>query len=282
MILIADSGTTKTDWILLNERGEVEQMIASQGINPWHMTPEEIGKILANELVPKLGKNRVGRIEFYGSGCTPSAVPIVEGQLKTCFPETYTINVFSDLLGAARAVCGKEEGLVSILGTGSNSCLYDGSKIIRNIPPLGYVLGDEGSGAVLGKLFFNSLLRGMLPLDLTNKYFEETGLNMEEILNKVYRKPQPSRFLASAAPFIKANISDDYLKEMVIKNFRAHMRSNLTLYARPDLPIGAVGSIAWNFADQLQDAAKAEGLRVGRIIKSPIEGLANFYSKPSK
>ena len=184
----------------------------------------------------------------------------------------------SDLLGAARSLCRKEAGIACILGTGANSCLYDGERIVRNTPALGYILGDEGSGAVLGRLFVNALYKGQLPATLRKSFEHDTGLDLVTIINKVYREPMANRFLASLSTFIGKHLDCEPLRQLVVQNFRKFFRHNLVAYETSHLPVGAVGSIAWYYREQLAEAAAAEGFRLGTVMQSPMKGLIAFHN----
>lgn len=274
MKLIADSGSTKTDWLLTGGT-----RLQTQGINPFHQSEETIAAILRTELLPLLPSGGApSQVFFYGSGCRPELQPMMEELLRQVFPQAETVEVQGDLLGAARSLCGHGEGIACILGTGANSCLYDGERIVQNTPPLGYILGDEGSGAVLGIRFFNALLKGFLPAALREAFMSETKLTEADIINKVYRQPMANRFLASTSQFIARHLDSEPLRQLVVDNFRQFFRRNLSQYRRADLPVSATGSIAWYYRDLLAEAAEAEGYVVGRIERSPLGGLAQFHA----
>lgn len=277
MILIADSGSTKTDWLVADEGQRVVQ-IATQGINPFHQDGDTIEAVVNDELLPKMGDLSPDRIYFYGSGCREDKVEMMCGILGKAFPHSRKIEAHGDLLAAARAVCGNKEGIACIMGTGANSCLYDGQRVVENTPPLGYILGDEGSGAVLGKLFFNALFKGQLSGELRDEWLEETELTLNIIINKVYREPLANRFLASTSKFISQHLSCPELEEMVIGNFREHFRRNVNQYNRKDLEVGAIGSIAYYYRDQLEKAAASEGYTLGKVMRSPMDGLLKYHS----
>lgn len=278
MILIADSGSTKTDWCVAYG-GSVMCSVSTQGINPFHQDEQTISSILREELLTadgNVGKD-ISQVYFYGSGCREECVPMMTRVLADAFPEAERIEAHSDLLGAARAVCGAGEGVACILGTGANSCLYDGCRIVMNTPPLGYILGDEGSGAVLGRLFINALYKGGLPAAVLSDFECETGLTMSDVIRRVYREPLANRFLASFAPFVHRHLSLPAVRAIVVDNFRMFFRRNVVQYGRQDLPVGAVGSIACHFSAELSEAARAEGFTMGRIKKSPMEGLVEYH-----
>ena len=277
MILIADSGSTKTDWAVVDNGRQVVAM-STQGINPFHQDAENIATVIEEELLPKMGNIEPEGIFFYGSGCREDKVEMMCGILGKAFPQCARIEAQGDLLAAARAVCGEREGIACIMGTGANSCLYDGNRVVENTPPLGYILGDEGSGAVLGKLFVNALFKGQLPSKLKDEWLEEYGLSLNIIINKVYREPLANRFLASTSRFIHQHLSVEPLERMVVYNFREHFRRNVDQYGRKDLTVGAIGSVAYYYREQLQKAATVEGYTLGKVMRSPMDGLVRYHS----
>ena len=276
MILIADSGSTKADWWLA-EGGRALRCMATQGINPYHQDEGEISSIVMGELLPQMGNAEPGGVYFYGSGCRDACLTLMETMLRRVFAKAGTVCVGSDLLGAARALCGRSGGIACILGTGSNSCLYDGESITANTPPLGYILGDEGSGAVLGRRFAAALLRGLLPQALADAFAKETGLTAAEIIRRVYREPGANRFLASLTRFIHRHTDSPELRRLAIDNFRSFFRLHVTPYRRPDLPVGVIGSVGYYFSAELSDAAEAEGITLGTVERSPLERLAAYH-----
>lgn len=277
MILIADSGSTKTDWAVVDD-GRMVASMATQGINPFHQDTDNIAAVIETELLPKMGDIYPEEIYFYGSGCREDKVEMMCSILGRAFPHCARIEAQGDLLAAARAVCGANEGIACIMGTGANSCLYDGKRVVENTPPLGYILGDEGSGAVLGKLFVNALFKGQLPESLKDEWLAETGLSLNIIINKVYREPLANRFLASTSKFIRQHLEVKQLEEMVVDNFREHFRRNVNRYGRKDLPVGAIGSVAYYYREQLEKAAMAEGYSLGKVMRSPMDGLMRYHS----
>lgn len=273
--LIADSGSTKTDWVV-----SPLEVIHTQGINPIHQSPKEILAVLRNELLPYLTKETIPDVRnvcFYGSGVRPELETMMEDILHEAFPGTERVEAHSDMLGAARAVCGWNEGIAAILGTGANSCLYDGECVVANTPALGYVLGDEGSGAVLGRLFLNAVYKGTLSKEIKNSFEVSTGLTMVDIINKVYRQPLANRFLASLSEFIHGHLDDVGVRQIVIDNFRDFFQKNILPYGRRDLPVSFVGSIAWHYQRELYEAAATEGFAVGTVVKSPLDGLVTYH-----
>ena len=279
MILIADSGSTKTDWCLTASEA-IPLRMSTQGINPFFQTDEQICGILLDELLPQIppvSVDLIKEVHFYGAGIRPEMREWMNGILSKAFPKT-NIKVESDLLGAAHALFGHGEGIACILGTGSNSGLYDGQSIIANTPPLGFILGDEGSGAVLGKLFLGSLCKGLMPNGLLEDYLKETQQEVSDIIQAVYRQPLPNRYLARTSRFIHSHIHVEEVRKLVVNNFRAFFKRNIVQYGRRDLPVGAIGSVAWYYQEELKEAAQMEGFLVDRVLQSPMEGLVRFVS----
>ncbi|MBR1389364.1 MAG: ATPase [Prevotella sp.] len=274
MILIADSGSTKTDWAMVSPdvKGDA-RILKTQGLNPFHQGHHLIQRILAEKLLPQVGGAEVSSVVFYGSGIRPEQESRMTSFLREVFPQAGRIAVHSDMLGAARAVCGCHEGVACILGTGANSCLYDGKAIVANTPALGYILGDEGSGASLGKRLLNALYKGQLSKEIMADFESETGLSMADVIERVYRQPMANRFLASLSEFIHRHLGDEGVRQMVVSTFREFFSKNIRPYGRQDLPVSCVGSIAWHYQSELREAAGAEGFSLGEVVKSPIEGL---------
>jgi len=285
-ILIADSGSTKTDWCTVSA-GRVTGRYATQGINPFQQSKAVIEAVINRELKLQMpAQGRVGQVFFYGAGCREEMRLMMMEVLQSAFTTAAVIEVNSDLLAAARALCGCEAGVACILGTGANSCLYDGARITANTPPLGYVLGDEGSGAVLGRNFINALFKGRMPASLTEAFTVETGMTVADVIRKVYREPLANRFLASLSLFISRHISAyDELRTLVIDNFRLFFRNNVRPYevaagaSCKQLLVGAVGSMAFFYRSELEAAAAIEGFKVGKILRSPMDGLVDFHGK---
>lgn len=272
MRLIADSGSTKTDWCIHHTT-----IVHTQGINPFHQSDEVIQHILSDELFPQLPPQKtIDEIHFYGAGCTPEKSLIVKKALKELFPQAM-IEVESDLLGAARALCGKEEGIACILGTGSNSCLYDGDQIISNVSPLGYILGDEGSGAVLGKRLASDCLKHQLPEPICQAFLQETKLTPANIIEKVYRQPQVNRFLASLTPFLSAHREVPQIHSLLISSFLDFFQRNVLQYKRHDISVHFTGSIAWHFQEEVKEAAHSLDIQTGKFIQSPIVELQKYH-----
>ena len=274
MKLIADSGSTKTSWAVVDDKET--RMIGTAGINPAVQSEDTIMCTL-HEMVLMLTEGP-REIYFYGAGCRGKASLFMEQCLRHAFPDADVVCVESDLLGAARALFGGEEGIACILGTGSNSCLYDGKVITANVPPLGYILGDEGSGAALGKTFFNALFKGDLPEELKNMYLEETHQTYDDVIRRVYREQNANRYLASTSLFIANHLDVKQLVDIVDQNFEQFFVKNVRKYGRQDLPVAAVGSIAFAYSDIFNKVAARHGYQVTIVIKEPIDALVGYHS----
>lgn len=274
MILVADSGSTKTQWITET------QSIETQGINPVRDSKEHILKIIRTELMPCLHPTDISHIFFYGAGCIEPFISSVRVALAEIFPQT-DVEVGSDLLGAARALCQDNEGIACILGTGSNSCLCRDGQIVSNVPPLGFILGDEGSGAVLGKRLICEMTKGSLT-HLWDMFQDEYQTGISEIIDRVYRKPQPNRFLASLVPFIVRFRNDAGIGEMLLDEFTRFLTRNVARYDRPDLPVCFVGGISNSFALEIEQACNLCGMKMGRILPRPAEEMLRYHKNRGK
>lgn len=273
MKLIVDSGSTKTQWRLQMAEGN-SCSLQTVGINPVRDDEESIQRIVsavAQELTAD-----VGEIFFYGAGCVAPYSDAVSRCLQDSFPDA-VVHVESDLLGAARALCGNAEGIACILGTGSNSCLYDGKNIVQNVSPLGWILGDEGSGAVLGRLFVGDILKNAYHKSLCSSFLRYHKLTQAEIIDRVYRQPQANRFLASLVPFISRVQDDREVHAFLVREFRRFFHRNVVPYKRPDLRVNFVGGVAAAFEKVLREAAEKERLTFGFIEPQPIQRLFDFH-----
>lgn len=286
MTIIVDSGSTKADWRVV-ENGIVVANYSTQGITPVHQTEQQIKNIIQDELFSdgsfnSLFSSGIKSVDchFYCSGCIPEKAEWLKDildRLFACFGVSF--HVYNDLLGAARALCGHSQGIACILGTGANSCLFDGENIVANTPPLGYILGDEGSGAYIGKRFLNGVFKGWLDRELLDAYLEWSGLDYAAIISKVYREPMPNRYLASVVPFVKGRIgTSTRLEDMVVDVFREFFLMNLSPYSRFDLPVNFTGGVASAFEMQLRKAAEKEHYTVGKVISKPILDLVRYHS----
>lgn len=277
MILIADSGSTKTNWSLV-ENGKTIHSVLTKGINPFFQTEQEIADELDASLVPEIGGRTLQAVVFYGAGCIPEKQPIVKSAIANVL-SAGSIEVNTDLLAAAHAVCGNEAGIVCILGTGSNSCYYDGKAITAHVSPLGFILGDEGSGAVLGKMLVGDVLKNQLPERLKEKFLKQYALTMPEIIDRVYRKPFPNRFLAGLSPFLLEHIDEPQVRAIVENGFRAFFSRNVAQYDYKANEVHFVGSIAYYYRDILKEIAEEYTVRLGKILHHPMAGLIAYHSR---
>jgi len=277
MKLIADSGSTTTQWRLLTENSPATD-IFSKGINPFYQTVEEITSEIETGLMPNLKESSlISEIYFYGAGCAfPEKKKMVQDALEVFFPSA-CIEVENDLLGAARSLLQYESGIACILGTGSNSCFYNGSDIEMNVSPLGFILGDEGSGAVLGKLLVADCLKNQIPEDLKEAFFRKYNYSAAEILESVYKKPFPNRFLAQFTPFLSENIEESYVFNLVYDAFDAFLCRNVLQYPLEDYKVGFTGSVAYYLKDTLEIVCSERGVQISEITQNPMDGLERFH-----
>lgn len=278
MILIADSGSTKTTWCLSDRESDKLITLQTDGINPFYQDENAIFQTLTDQF--GVIEEPIDEIHFYGAGCANAEVNnIVKKALKRFF-ETDYIEVQSDLLAAARALCQRNPGIACILGTGSNSCYYNGHEIEQHVSPLGFILGDEGSGAVLGKRLLADVLKNQLPSHITQLFFEQYKTNRNEILENIYRKPFPNRYAAGFTTFIGNQIDEPSLEQLVTTEFELFLKRNVLQYQNcGDLEINFTGSIAFYFQKQLNTACRIFNLRPGKIMKDPMNGLIEYHNK---
>ena len=275
MKLIADSGSTKTAWAMVENPNNV---IKTDGINPIFMDSVQIENTLRTQLLPNIAET-ITEVYFYGAGCAnEEKINIVRTAIQSVFGDI-KVEIASDLLGAARGLCGHQSGIACILGTGSNSCLYENGKISWNVPALGFILGDEGSGAVLGKLLMGNIFKNQLPEAVKEDFMQTYGYNMMDVIEKVYRQPLPNRFLASFGPFIAKHKEVPEMKEMITTALESFIIRNVKQYPYTTMPVSFTGSIAYYFSDILQDLATRHGLTIGKIEKDPLRGLVEFHTK---
>ena len=288
MILIADSGSTKVHWCLLTASGQCSDVF-TDGINPLFQTTIAMQNSISNQLLPQIGSllwaGTLTHVFFYGAGCTPEKKVFVQKALEAVFRKA-EVHVESDMLGAARGLLGHNAGVACILGTGSGSCFYDGEKIAWAVPSLGYILGDEGSAAVLGKRLVGDLLKNQLGDDLKEAFFAEYETSMADIIEKVYRQPFPNRFLAKLSRFCADHMDDPRIRALVYDHFVQFIRRNLKQYFAKNEKmvndqmvnaVGFVGSIAYYYRPILEEAMAAEGIPVGTILQDPVEGLKEYH-----
>lgn len=277
MIVIADSGSTKTHWCVA-EQGCSVQQIFTKGTNPFFQSEEEINNEIVTELLPQLSTDRLDAVYFYGAGCAfPDKIETVHRILSNHLQVTQQIEVSTDMLAAARALCGQQSGIACILGTGSNSCFYDGNRIVNQVSPLGFILGDEGSGAVLGKLLVGDILKNQTSPELRAAFFDRFNLTLPDIIDRVYRQPFPNRFLASLSPFLAENLHEPAIHQLVLDSFKAFFRRNVMQYDYQHHAAHFIGSVAFYYQEVLYQAARELDLPIGTIIQSPMEGLIRFH-----
>lgn len=279
MILIADSGSTKTDWRFINADATLQQA-QTAGFNPMYQEPEEIYPVLRDSLLPQLQHKAPDAIYYYGAGCSsPERNKRVEDALRLAFPNS-EVHVDHDLLAAARALCGHKPGIACILGTGSNTCLYDGQHIVDNVPSLGFLLGDEGSGAYLGKLLIKAYLYRELPDELAQALKNTYNLSKDEILDELYGSDMPSRYMAKFARFMDEKRKNPIIHAMIYENFSEFFERHVCKYkGYTEVPVNFVGSIAFYFSEILLQVARKYGLTVETIIQSPSEGLIQYHQE---
>ncbi len=282
MILIAESGSTKTQWLLISE-DKKKKDFTSRGLNPYTQKREQICEIIKEEVAPHVQEFQP-EIHFYGAGCsTDENKRIIFSCLKSFFHKS-EINVEHDLLAAARAGFTGEACISAILGTGSNACIYDGKDTISVLPNLGYILGDEGSGAHMGKQLIKDFLYRKMPFALSEKLRVEYNFDREIILNHIYKLPSPNRWLASFSYFIREHIKEEYCMNLVKNSFRAFFDIHITSLQNESkkLPIHAVGSIAFHYQDFLKETAADFGYEIGKIVKSPMDELVKYHMQIGK
>jgi glucosamine kinase len=279
MILIADSGGSKTDWRLIRKNGTIDQA-NSPGFNPYYQPIEDLKKNVHDVLLPKMDSERVMKIFFYGAGVSSLKNQLtIKSAFLEFFPEAQ-IEIGWDLLAAARALCGHEPGIACIMGTGSNSCLYDGNKITDNVANLGWILADEGSGANIGRKFLVDYLRKLQPEKLAAQFHQRFPLSREEFLEKVYQQEKPSAFLATFAKFIFQHLDDPYCYKLIYNSFSEFYENNVMKYENfQNLKVHFTGSIAFYFSDILRQVANDKGITVKNILEGPIAGLTLYHQK---
>lgn len=275
--LIADSGSTKAEWCLLD--GKKKKIITTQGISPYFLSAEQIQHLLEKELLPKLKNNLPDEVYYYGTGClSTDNVKLVKRALHKVFGKI-KITVDHDLMGAARALCGNEAGVACILGTGSNSCYFNGKKIIKNSPGLGFILGDEGSGAFLGRKVVQYYMYNTFDPDLMDRFNAKYNTNAAEILEAVYKGPLPNRYLAGFTGFLVENRGHYMIENIIEDSFNDFFFNHLYKYKESwTKPIHFIGSVAYGFRDVLKDMCSNYELQLGRVLKHPMDGLIKYHS----
>jgi glucosamine kinase len=276
MILIADSGSTKTDWVLLDDKSRFRYKTI--GYNPYFTNSENIYHSVSETLLPQLDPTVVKKVFFYGAGCSEAEKTlIVDKALTRCFVNAEVI-VGHDMLAAARALLGNKPGFAAIIGTGSNTCLYDGKWVEKNIDSLGYLLGDEGSGSYIGKKIVKEFMRGYLPDDLEKDFKERYKLTNPDIFDHLYNKPLPNRFLASFCMFAHEHKTNDRIRQIVKESFEDFFKNLVCKYpGYRKYSFNCIGSVAFIFKDILSEVAAANGMETGKILHSPIDDLVVYH-----
>lgn len=278
--IIADSGSSKTDWAVIHENGDTH-FFTSEGLNPLFRTKDEINQILHENIHPEVDCKKINHVFFYGAGCgTEEKRAELNDGLSSFFAHA-SVSVNTDLLGAIHATCGNESGIVGILGTGSNSCLYNGTEIIAQVPSLGYILGDEGSGNHIGKLLLTKYLKKELPNDLNILFQQQYPYSLSNFLDNIYQKPYPNKFLASFAKFAIDNKTHPYIQTNILQPvLHTFFKEQICKYNPAiNTPIHIVGSVAFHLQDELSLVAQQYNCSIDKIIKSPIENLAKYIHK---
>ncbi len=284
MILIADSGSTKAHWCLLAANGHTAEFM-TDGINPLFQTCDAMRNSICNQLLPQMASmlwaGTITHVFFYGAGCTPEKAPFVKQAIEGVFKKAI-VEVASDMVGAARGLLGHRKGVACILGTGSNSCLYDGEKIVWNVPSLGFILGDEGSAATLGKRLVSDLLKNQLGEDLKERFLTQYDITQADIIEHVYRQPFPNRWLANLARFCADNIEDKRIYNLVYDHFAQFVTRNVAQYytteaKKESMPVGFVGSVAYYYRAVLEQVMGDYGFTMGQVLQDPVQGLAEYH-----
>ncbi|MGB0930454.1 MAG: BadF/BadG/BcrA/BcrD ATPase family protein [Chitinophagales bacterium] len=276
MLLIADSGGTKTTWAFVHSADDIE-ISKTKGIHPYFQNVQEISQIL--EYLPIDLVVEVTEIQFYGAGCgAKEQAQKVASALKNHFPNKAKIEVHTDVFGAARALCQGSAGMAAILGTGSNTCFYDGKRIVNNSRGFGFILGDEGSGAVMGKQLVMDYLYQKVPLHLLIQLEEKHGLEDDELLKNVYQKPAPNRYLAQFSYFIHQHRSEPYIQQLLQSHFEDFFRKRILIFEEHQkLPLHLIGSIAFYFQEEIRVVAANFGIEIGKVLQNPVEGLVGYH-----
>lgn len=276
MILIADSGSTKSDWVLIS--GSEKKAFNTIGLNPFFHNEESVFEAIKSNDDLFLIRDEIKLIYFYGAGCSSEKLnAIIERGLNRVFVNA-EIHVDHDLNACAYATYEGEPSISCILGTGSNSCYYDGKNVIEVVPALGYILGDEGSGTYFGKQLLSNYLYKRLPENIYKSFKEETGLTKDDIVSNVYMKPNANVYLASFMKFITKHADDEYIKEMFYEGFKRFNDIHVCCYSNyKDCKVHYIGSIAFLFADELKRACDFYDIQLGNIIRKPIDGLIRYH-----
>lgn len=276
MTIVADGGSTKTSWRIICNDGQVISK-ETEGINPVYQNSDEIANIVKSGFEDSLYVKATDTVDFYGAGVLSDELSEkMRGAFKSVFPKA-EMHFESDLLAAARALCGHRSGIACIVGTGSNSCFYDGNTITDNIKAGGFILGDEASGAYLGRRLVSDYIKNMMPPVIENAFSKRYKLDYATIVRKVYREANPNAFLASFAPFIKEYINQPYCNSLVKTGFEEFLTRNVMSYDYKRYPVNFVGSVAFHFKSVLEKCVAGYGMRLGKVIREPIDALVDYY-----
>ena len=280
MILIADSGSTKTGWCLIDSNGKTKEF-STEGYNPCYTGADKLFEILKPNLPKDFDPACVTKVAFYGAGVYEDKYGIIEQAIRPIFPHAH-IDAAMDLIGSARALLGRKSGFAAILGTGTNSCLYDGTKVSMNIDSLGFLLGDEGSGGYMGKRLIGDYIRGYMPEDLRQKFWDTYRLTNDELIERVYSNPMPNSYCASFTRFLTGeHAGHEYLEQHIIRDsFRDFFKNIVSRYpAYEKYSFNCVGSIGWIFRQSLTEVAQEYHMQIGNIIDNPMQGLIKYHSE---
>lgn len=276
MKLIAESGSTRTEWALVEDNTLIQRAF-TEGLNPFFQTRREISRSVRLGLPELFFKKKLEQVYFYGAGCTSHEKKNIVGASLVAQFKT-PIQVESDLLAAARGLFQCDAGIACILRTGSNSCFYDGKIIVKNVKAGGYILGDEGSGAVMGKLFLSDVLKGLAPKDVTNDFYEKFRINANEVMESVYNRPFPNRFLGTLSYFLADYLDNDYVYDLITDNLRSFFTRCVCQYDYHSYPVRFVGSLAYHYADLLRYVAQEFDINLQVIEETPINGLIEYHA----
>lgn len=277
MKIIAESSSTRTEWALV-DGVEIVEHAFTEGLNPYFQSRREISHSIRLDLPGTFFKKRWDHVYFYGAGCANAHKnKIMESSLVAQFKTPVTVE--SDLLGAARGLLVNEKGIACILGTGSNSCFYDGAKIVHNVRPLGFILGDEGSGSYLGKMFVSDCLKGLAPKEICEEFYEQYEVTPDEIMDAVYSNTLPNKTLSAYSTFLSEKIENEYVYNLIYDSFLRFFKRNIVAYDYEKYPISFVGATACLYSEILIKVAEDFGAEIKKIIKGSMPGLIEFHAK---
>ncbi|MEO5911930.1 MAG: N-acetylglucosamine kinase [Pelobium sp.] len=283
MILIADGGSTKTSWCLIDSKGK-KILFNTEGYNPYFSDTDYIIASMKKNMPSDLPVDKIKEVYYYGAGVhNEEKADIVHRAMATIF-KSADVKIGHDLLAASRALLGDQRGFAAILGTGTNTCVYDGEYIELNIDSLAYILGDEGSGCYIGKKLLSDYIRGYMPKNVRDTFWETFKLSPDDILNAIYTKPLPNRFCASFSKFVYDITNNiEYSRNIVRSSFEDFFKNLVSHYPNyQDYEFNCIGSVAYNFRNVLEEVAIEYGMKMGKIMRSPIDDLVNYHIKHSK